>query len=227
MMEDLRHQLEACLGATYAFERELTGGGMARVFLAEEVALRRRVVIKVLPPELRGAVLTARFQREIGFAASLQHAHIVPLHSAGECDGLPYFTMPFVEGESLRARLTSHGPMAVGDVIRLLREIASALAYAHERGVVHRDIKPDNILLSGDAAMVTDFGVAKALATAVVGKWRPPRSGTQRFAATSFGYRVGHADVHGSRTSSGGGRRWSTQASFQRRVDHDRCHALR
>jgi len=136
---------------------------MSRVFVAEETALDRRVVIKVLPPETAAQVSLERFKREILLAAKLQHPHIVPLLRAGESNGLPYFTMPFVDGESLRVRLARHGELPVNHAIRMLREIASALAYAHEHGIVHRDIKPDNVLLSGGSAMVTDFGVAKAL----------------------------------------------------------------
>ena len=136
---------------------------MSRVFVAEETALDRRVVIKVLPPETAAQVSLERFKREILLAAKLQHPHIVPLLTAGESNGLPYFTMPFVDGESLRVRLARHGELPVNHAIRMLREIASALAYAHEHGIVHRDIKPDNVLLSGGSAMVTDFGVAKAL----------------------------------------------------------------
>ena len=131
--------------------------------MAVEHALGRQVVIKLLPPDLAAGVSTERFKREIQLAARLQHPHIVPLLAAGESDGLPYFTMPYVEGESLRARLAKRGEMPVAEAVRLLREIASALAYAHAHGVVHRDIKPENVLLSGGAAMVTDFGVAKAL----------------------------------------------------------------
>src|SRR5437870_7249525 len=136
---------------------------MARVFVAQETALDRKVVIKVLPPETAAQVSLERFKREILLAAKLQHSHIVPLLTAGESNGLPYFTMPFVDGESLRVRLARHGELPVNHAIRMLREIASALAYAHERGIVHRDIKPENVLLSGGSAMVTDFGVAKAL----------------------------------------------------------------
>src|SRR5437899_569845 len=136
---------------------------MARVFVAEETALDRKVVIKVLPPETAAQVSLERFKREILLAAKLQHPHIVPLLPAGRANGLPYFTMPFVAGESLRVRLARHGELPVNQAIRMLREIASALAYAHEHGIVHRDIKPDNVLLSGGSAMVTDFGVAKAL----------------------------------------------------------------
>jgi len=136
---------------------------MSRVFVAAETALDRRVVIKVLPPETAAQVSLERFKREILLAAKLQHPHIVPLLTAGESNGLPYFTMPFVDGESLRVRLARHGELPVNQAVRMLREIASALAYAHEHGIVHRDIKPDNVLLSGGSAMVTDFGVAKAL----------------------------------------------------------------
>src|SRR5438045_3374225 len=136
---------------------------MARVFVAEETALDRKVVIKVLPPDTAEQVSLERFKREILLAAKLQHPHIVPLLTAGESNGLPYFTMPFVDGESLRVRLARHGELPVNHAIRMLREIAAALAYAHERGIVHRDLKPDNVLLSGGSAMVTDFGVAKAL----------------------------------------------------------------
>ena len=136
---------------------------MSRVFVADEIALSRKVVIKVLPLETAAHLSLERFKREIALAARLQHPHIVPLLSAGETGGLPYFTMPFVAGETLRVRLASGGELPVGDAIRILREIASALACAHEAGIVHRDIKPENILLSGGSAMVTDFGVAKAM----------------------------------------------------------------
>src|SRR5687768_3786492 len=159
-------RLRSALAGTYTFERGLGGGGMSRVFLATESSLGRQVVIKVLPPQLAEGVSTERFTREIRLAAKLQHPHIVPLLSAGEVNGLPWFAMPFVEGESLRMKLRRSGELPVSDVLRVLREVASALAYAHTRGVVHRDIKPENILLSGGTAMVSDFGVAKAIVDA-------------------------------------------------------------
>lgn len=163
MTISLRDQLQAALGEAYIVDRELGGGGMSRVFVATETALGRQVVVKVLPGEMLGQVSADRFKREISLAAQLQHPHIVPLLTAGDAGGLPYFTMPFIRGESLRIRIAQHGELPVSDAVRILREVASALAFAHAQGVVHRDIKPDNVLLSGGAAMVTDFGVAKAL----------------------------------------------------------------
>jgi len=163
---ELQQQLQATLGASYIIERELGGGGMSRVFVAEEKRFGRRVVVKVLPAELAAAVSIERFEREIAVAARLQHAHIVPVLSAGESAGLPYYTMPFVEGESLRTRLSREGELPIPQAVKILRDVASALAYAHSQGVVHRDIKPENILLTAHDAMVTDFGVAKAISAA-------------------------------------------------------------
>ncbi|HTY05634.1 MAG TPA: serine/threonine-protein kinase [Gemmatimonadales bacterium] len=162
-MADILPQLEAALAGKYRVERELGGGGMSRVYVAEEVGLARRVVIKVLAPELSAGVNADRFRRETQLAASLQHPHIVPLLTAGTAGDLLYFTMPFVDGESLRARVKREGPLPIRDATRILHDVADALAYAHARGVVHRDIKPDNVLLSGNHALVADFGIAKAI----------------------------------------------------------------
>ena len=163
MRADFRVQLQEMVATVYTLDRELGGGGMARVFVATEMTLDRKVVIKVLPPEVAAGVKVERFKREIQFLAKLTHPHIVPLLAAGGNGTLFYYVMPFVQGESLRTRIVERGELPVGQVIRTLREVASALAFAHGEGIVHRDIKPDNVLLSGGSAMVTDFGVAKAL----------------------------------------------------------------
>ncbi|HJU65286.1 MAG TPA: serine/threonine-protein kinase [Gemmatimonadaceae bacterium] len=160
-------QLQASLAPAYTLERELAGGGMSRVFVATEKALGRKVVIKVLPPELGAGVNIERFRREIQLAAQLHHPHIVPLLSAGEHGHLLYYTMPFIEGSSLRSRLRREGKLSVREVVRVLHDVVDALAYAHARGIIHRDIKPDNILVLGTHALVTDFGVAKALSAAL------------------------------------------------------------
>jgi hypothetical protein len=163
----LLNDLKAALGEAYLIERELTGGGMSRVFVAREQALGREVVIKVLPPELAAGVNRERFRREVQLAARLSHPYIVPLLHAGEAGELLWFTMPFIAGESLRHRLEEKGPLPVRDTIVMLHDVVEALAYAHARGVVHRDIKPANILSDGQHAVVTDFGVAKALFAAL------------------------------------------------------------
>jgi len=163
---ELLDHLQTALTSAYAIERELAGGGMSRVFVAEERALGRRVVVKVLSPDLAAGVSVERFRREIQLTARLQHPHVVPILSVGEMDGLPFYTMPFVEGESLRVRLVRMGAMGVGHVVNIVRDVARALEFAHEKGIVHRDIKPDNVLLAGESATVTDFGIAKAIAAA-------------------------------------------------------------
>ncbi|MCH7716890.1 MAG: protein kinase [Gemmatimonadetes bacterium] len=163
-MSDVQSRLQSGLGDVYRIDRELGGGGMSRVFLAEEIELGRKVVIKVLPPEMGAGVNKERFQREIKLAASLQHPHVVPLLTAGEVGGdLLYYVMPFIDGESLRAKLAREGELPIGETVQILREVVDALAYSHRHDVVHRDIKPDNVLLSEGHAVVADFGVAKAV----------------------------------------------------------------
>ncbi len=166
MSDDLRTQLQATLGTAYTLDRELGGGGMSRVFVARETALGREVVVKVLAPELAAGVSAERFAREIATAARLQQANIVPVLAAGASAGMPYYTMPFVKGESLRALISNGTSLPIADRINVMRDVARALAYAHAEGVIHRDIKPDNILLSGGTAVVTDFGIAKAISAA-------------------------------------------------------------
>ena len=190
--DQLSDQLQASLSGHYTIERELGGGGMSRVFLADETRFGRRVVIKILTHEVAAGLSAERFEREIKLAAQLQQANIVPVIGAGEIaprdasGALPYYTMPFVEGESLRARLATCSttvPLPLGESVAVLRDVVRALAYAHAHGVVHRDIKPENILLSGGAAVVIDFGIAKALRASIT---QPP-GGTLTVIGTSLG----------------------------------------
>src|SRR5215212_546391 len=166
-MSNFEEQLRTALSPAYDIERELTGGGMSRVFVATDRSLGRKIVIKVLPPELTAGVNRERFRREIQVAAQLQHPHIVTLLSAGEDGDIVYYTMPFIEGESLKSAVEQKGPQGVRDTIRVLYDVTDALSYAHARGVVHRDIKPANILRSGNHSLVCDFGVAKAINAAM------------------------------------------------------------
>ena len=166
MSQSLLDQVQASLGGSVTLERELGGGGMSRVFVGEEPELGRRVVVKVLPPEMADAVDAERFRRETTLAASLQHPLIVPLLWSGRQGDLLYYTMPFVAGETLRARMEREGELPVADALRILRDVASALAHAHAHGIVHRDIKPENVLLSNGYALVTDFGIARAVESA-------------------------------------------------------------
>jgi serine/threonine protein kinase/tetratricopeptide (TPR) repeat protein len=162
----LGERLQEALAGKYTLETELSGAGMSRVFLAEEPSLERKVVVKVLPPELMETVSMDRFRTEIRLAAHLQHPNIVPVLTAGDVDGLPFYVMPFVSGDTLRARLARSGALPMADVIQILRDVLDALAYAHDEGIIHRDIKPANVLLTRQHALVTDFGVAKALVEA-------------------------------------------------------------
>src|SRR5438128_7673422 len=165
-MPDLLAVLRDALADRYAVERELGRGGMATVFLAEDLKHRRPVAIKVLHPELAAAAGADRFLREIEVAARLQHPHIVPLYDSGAAAGFLYYVMPYVEGESLRARLEREKQLSLEDTLRIAGEVAGALAYAHSHGVVHRDIKPENVMLSGGTVVVADFGIARAVTAA-------------------------------------------------------------
>jgi serine/threonine-protein kinase len=165
-MQDLRERLQEALGDEYLIERELPRGGMSRVFVALENALGRHVVIKVLAPELTATLSAERFKREIVLAARLQHPNIVPLLAAGQAGVSLYYTMPLVDGESLRERIDRERPMPFGDITRILDDVASALAYAHGEGIVHRDIKPENVMFFHGRAVVLDFGIGKALTAA-------------------------------------------------------------
>src|SRR6058998_2945707 len=160
-MMDVLDSLRASLAPHYDVEREIGAGGMARVFLAVEQHPHRRVAIKVLDPEVSTRLLRERFIREVDLSSNLSHPHIVPIFSAGEVDGLFYYVMPYVEGESLRDR-----KLPLETALHIARDVADALAFAHGQGIIHRDIKPENILLSGEHAIVADFGIARAISAA-------------------------------------------------------------
>ncbi|MFI5310791.1 MAG: serine/threonine-protein kinase [Gemmatimonadales bacterium] len=165
--DNFDNSLRTAFEPAYVIEHEITGGGMSRVFLATEQALNRKVVIKVLPSDLAAGVNRERFRREVQLAAQLQHPHIVPLYSAGERGDLLFYTMPFIEGESLKHAIHEGTKFSPREVVGILHDVVDALAYAHARGVIHRDIKPGNVLRSGRHAVVTDFGVAKAISASL------------------------------------------------------------
>src|SRR3989442_770453 len=165
-MTELLARLRAALLGRYTIEHELGRGGMATVYLGQDLKHHRAVAIKVLRPELAAALGPERFVREIEIAAGLAHPHILPLHDSGEADGFLYYVMPYVEGESLRDRLNREKQLSVENSTQIAREVATALAYAHSRGVVHRDIKPENILLVSEQAVVSDFGIARGISAA-------------------------------------------------------------
>jgi len=165
-MPEVLDRLTEALAARYRIEREVGHGGMAVVFLARDLRHDRPVAIKVLRPELAGVLGPERFLREIQVAARLTHPHILPMLDSGEAGGLLFYTMPFVEGETLRQRLEREKQLPLEDTLRIAREVAGALDHAHRQGVVHRDVKPENILFSAGHAVVTDFGIAHAMEAA-------------------------------------------------------------
>ncbi|HXY69278.1 MAG TPA: protein kinase [Gemmatimonadales bacterium] len=168
-MTDVEDRLAAALSGRYRVERELGSGGMATVFLAEDVKHHRYIALKTLRSDLSEGMEADRFLLEIEIAAALTHPHILPLYDSGEADGLVYYVMPYVEGPSLRQRLQTEPRLPVAEALRIARQVVGALDYAHRRGLVHRDIKPENIMLYEDAALVTDFGIALALRSAQAG----------------------------------------------------------
>ncbi|NJD20080.1 MAG: serine/threonine protein kinase, partial [Gemmatimonadetes bacterium] len=165
-MSESVEQLRAALSDRYAIEREIGAGGMATVYLAQDLKHHRQVAVKVLRPELAATVGVERFLQEVDIAANLQHPHILALYDSGEAGGFLYYVMPYVEGPTLRHRLTRERELPVGEAVRILRDVVDAVAAAHAKGVVHRDLKPENIMLSGRHARATDFGVAKAVSEA-------------------------------------------------------------
>jgi serine/threonine-protein kinase len=159
-------ELAAALGHRYALERELAQGGMATVFVAREVGRQEPVAIKVMHPDLADALGAERFAREMGIAASLSHPLVVPLYDSGTAGSLPYYVMPYIEGESLYERLQRERRLPVPEALTIARDTAAGLGYAHSHGVLHRDVKPENILLAGGRALVADFGLARAIGAA-------------------------------------------------------------
>src|SRR5262249_31835917 len=162
----ITERLTAALSGRYRIERELGRGGMATVYLAEDVRHHRKIALKVLHPELSAVVGPERFLKEIELTASLQHPHILPLFDSGSADGQLFYVMPFVEGETLRARLEREGQLSIEETIRISTQIADALEYEHRHGIIHRDVKPENVLLHDGHAMVADFGIALAVRNA-------------------------------------------------------------
>src|SRR5215210_7754407 len=165
-MPELLNRLQNALADRYRLDREIGAGGMATVYLAQDVRHDRQVAVKVLRPELAAVIGAERFLAEIKLTANLQHPHILPLFDSGEADGYLFYVMPYVEGETLRDRLTREKQLPVADAIRITTEVAAALDYAHRHGVIHRDIKPENILLHDGQALVADFGIALAASKA-------------------------------------------------------------
>ena len=196
-LKELKRLLAESLRDRYTLDRVIGSGGMAIVFAAHDLARDRPVAIKVMRPEIADAVATTRFVREILWSSRLQHPHIVPLLDSGDAAGFPYAVMPLVEGESLAGRLGRTPPLPMAEALRYGGQVASALAYAHEKGVVHRDIKPDNILLSHGFALVADFGVARALGLASSAQLTGPGSPIGTLAYMSPEQAIGRPNVDG------------------------------
>src|SRR3989449_5066148 len=165
-MVELLSRLRAAVAGRYEVQREIGRGGMATVYLAEDLRHHRPVAVKVLHPHVAVSLGSERFLREIQIAARLQHSHIVPLYDSGQFENLLYYVIPYVEGESLRQRLDRGKRLPLEEALRIARAVAAALDYAHRHQIVHRDIKPENVMLNDDVAMVTDFGIAKAVTAA-------------------------------------------------------------
>ena len=195
MSSDPRDRLQSSLGAGYRLSRELGGGGMAKVYVADDPALGRRVVVKVLAPDLAAGVDIDRFKREIQVAGSLHHPRIVPVLSAGQSgDELLYYTMPFIEGESLRALIDRERQLSLDQALAITRDVADALEYAHAQNIVHRDIKPENILLEDGQALLADFGIARA--ASALGRERLTSTGISVGTPTYMSPEQGTADPH-------------------------------
>src|SRR5688572_11291812 len=169
-MTDVSARLTAALADRYVIGRELGQGGMATVFLADDVRHRRKVAVKVVHPELAAVLGAERFLSEIHVTAALQHPHILPLFDSGQAEGQLFYVMPYVEGESLRARLDREHQLPVDDAVQIARSLAEALDYAHRRGVIHRDMKPANILLLDGKPLIADFGIALAVGASGAGR---------------------------------------------------------
>ncbi len=169
-MTEITSRLSTALADRYKIERHLGEGGMATVYLAEDLKHKRKVAVKVLRPELAAVLGAERFVQEITTTANLQHPHILPLYDSGEADSFLYYVMPFVEGETLRDKLNRETQLGIEEAVRITTDVADALDYAHQQGVIHRDIKPENILLHNGRPMVADFGIALAVSAAAGGR---------------------------------------------------------
>ncbi len=169
-MTEITARLSTALADRYRIERHLGEGGMATVYLAEDLKHKRKVAVKVLRPELAAVLGAERFVQEITTTANLQHPHILPLHDSGDVDGFLYYVMPFIDGETLRDKLNRETQLGIDEAVKITTEVADALHYAHGEGVIHRDIKPENILIHNGRPMVADFGIALAVSAAAGGR---------------------------------------------------------